>query len=337
MSAFGLSRAALAQFGAVFGPNGEMLSDAKTGLDALERLIETRFGRILELAAKTGPAKLSAMADMWEQTVARMGDALKALVMPIVERLSGWLKFIMDTGWLDRFASGMAEAFGIAGGATANPIDAIMAKALALAEQLPQIMHNAAMAFARVMEAVFGKFDQLVGILSGDTLGLRLDRMIQAALPDWMFGTGKKVFGTQWLSGGPTKTQVLAGFDAEIARRERDAVGQGSMAMLTERLSRLMPPRESRVAELLARFRQTATAATLPTDPNPELGWGTLAAPMVSTASSSRETARNTRQMADSLRDLRATVWGGGSRTRGAVSSVEAQIALARALGYGIG
>jgi hypothetical protein len=180
----------LAQFGAVFGPNGEMLSDAKTGLDALERLIETRFGRILELAAKTGPAKLSAMADMWEQTVARMGDALKALVMPIVERLSGWLKFIMDTGWLDRFASGMAEAFGIAGGATANPIDAIMAKALALAEQLPQIMHNAAMAFARVMEAVFGKFDQLVGILSGDTLGLRLDRMIQAALPDWMFGAG---------------------------------------------------------------------------------------------------------------------------------------------------
>lgn len=353
MSAFGIGRGALAEFGAKFGPNGEMLSTAKEMLDALERLIETRFGRALELAANTGQAKMSALADMWEQSVARLGDALKRLVMPAVDQLAGWFRFMLQGGWIDQFATRLGSAFGIAGDAIKSPMDFVISHLLAVAENLPDMLKTAAQAFSDIMDRVFGKWDAMTKILAGGTLGLRLDRMVQETLPTWMFGADappwakamlKAVPGIGLFAGARSKREVLADFDAEIKRREDMLTQPAFMAAITEALAPGSKTTDygaivkSRAAQLFLQMRALPASATVvPGDPDPSAGWGKLAAPIADTATATRATAKHTREMADAFRDLRGTMFGGGQRTRGAVSSIEAQIALARALGMGIG
>lgn len=355
MSAFGISRGALAEFGAKFGPNGEMLSSAQEMLDALERLINTRFGRALELAANSGQAKMSALADMWEQSVARIGDAVKRMVMPVVDRLGSWLQFMLTSGWLDALSNKLGAAFGMIGKDAPDRIDNVMATVLAVAEKLPDLMKNAAAVFAEGIKVAVDQLVKAVSYLSAGTLGLRIDRSMQEALPDYMFGPNaptwvkavmRSIPGIGMFLGARSKAEVLAGFDEEIKRREALAA-KSTYAFLDATQGQILsagsgsmsgPTIDQLRMSYLQAFKSMGAAGTaLPYDPNPEQGWGRLAAPITDTANASRATARNTREMADAFRDMRGTLFGGGQRARGAVSSIEAQIALARALGTGIG
>lgn len=339
LAAFGLSRQALEEFGALFDPNGELLSDAQTTLDALARLIETRFGAALDLAASTGQAKLSALADMWEQTLARLGDAIKLMIMPIVDRLGEWLQWLQRSGWLETFAARLGAVFGKVGADALTPLDRVMAAVLAMAERLPDLLRTAAEWFGKALEHSTRSLTKLLDILEAGTLLLRIDRSIQASLPSWMFGPG-------WGSGMlRSKEQVVADFDREIRRREE------AVARAREREGKALIqsfgaiPEQAglgtRMRQILASFETARTGgrltAGLPQDPRPELGWGRLLPAIAKTADAGLETARNTRTIADTLRDMRLTMFGGGPRARAAVSSIEVEIALARALGYGIG
>lgn len=354
---FGLSEAALSQFAENVGPDGKIVREAKNMLDALERLITTRFGQTLELAANTGQAKMSALADVLEQTVARLGDALKRMVMPVVDALSGWLRYLKDSNWIDQFAERLGAAFHIAGNAVTSPIDYMVSHVLALAEHLPDILKTAAETFSDIMDRVFGKWEDLSKVISGGTLGLRIDRAIQEMLPSYMFGVDAPeplksligaIPGIGLFAGARSKREVLAGFDEEIKRREAAGATSPVLTAITEALmpgtkrpdyTKLIDNRAATLMEGMskARTRYEQEGAVLPTDTQPDQGWGKLAAPIADTAAATRATAKHTREMADAFRDLRGTMFGGGQRTRGAVSSIEAQIALARALGMGIG
>lgn len=336
MSAFGLSRQALSQFGAQFGKNGEMLSTAREMLDALERLINTRFGRALELAANTGQAKLSALADIWEQTVARLGDALKAGVMPIVDRFASWLQFLTKSGWLDQFVARLTAALQPAGQTVLGPIDVIMATVLAMAEKLPALLRSAGEWFGKALQMATAGLINIVDRISTGTLALEIDRAFQASLPDWAFDANL----------GRSKQQVLTDFDVEIKRRMINAemARRASARALGKDFSDIptVVGLDARRDELLRQFSRFTPASGVPTSNadwfNATGGLGEMVEPAMSeTARASRDTARNTRETADALRDMRATMFGGGRRTQSVVSNIEAQIALARALGYGIG
>lgn len=334
LSSFGISRAALAQYGAVFGPNGELLSGAETSLNAIEKLINTRFGRALELAANTGQARLSALADMWEQAVARLGEALKRFVMPVVERLGEWLKWLQESGWLNQLAERLGAVFGNIGSNALGPIDTIMATVLAVAERLPQLLKVAGEWFGVALNNATAGLVMVVDMLSSGAIG----SLARAQAHEAWAATGLSFNRAGRLRDAAAWREVAASQMAEAqAKRDLNAkrMAKGFSAIPSEAG---IPERRNAILQEFAKARASgALAGGLPQDQHPELGWGNLIPAIARTAHATGETARNTRSMAESLRDLRATVWGGGRRTHATVSSIEAQIALARALGYGIG
>lgn len=332
MSAFGLSRRALAQFGAQFSKNGEIMSTAREMLDALERLINSRFGRALELAANTGQAKLSALADIWEQTVARLGDALKAGVMPIVDRLSTWLQFLTKSGWLDQFVARLTAAFQPAGQTVLGPIDVIMASVIALAEKLPDILKIAGQWFGQALSAAVSGLTDFLDLLTSGALGAYAKAAyyeqlhVMAGGPAWFeeADSYRKLAESLMLKSSTERE----GRQRDVMRGLRDIPTASGWTDRREELLRQV-----------TRFKPASGVPTSNADWfNATGGLGAMVEPAMSdTARASRDTARNTRETADALRDMRATMFGGGRRTQSVVSSIEAQIALSRALGYGIG
>jgi hypothetical protein len=331
MSAFGIGKAALAEFGAKFGPNGEMMSTATEMLTALERLINTRFGRALDLAANTGKAKMSAMVDIWQQIVARFGDSLKAGLMPVFDRISQWLTWILNSGYLDNLAARLAAVFGTIGTNTLGPLDKIMATMLAMAERLPQLLKVAGEWFGTALTNATAGLMWMVDMLSSGAIGSRARAAaLDAYAESGLSGNRKerRQDAAAWRSAA--ESQMNSAFVTRSLYAKQAAMG---FAAIPDAAG--IPERRDQI--LRAFGMMDKGGSKLPSDPDPGAGWGRTAAAITNTSTATRETARNTREIADNFRDLRGTMFGGGNRARGAVSSIEAQIALARALGYGIG
>lgn len=95
---FGLNKAMLAQEGLKFDKNGALLSSAREAMDAIERLVEKRYGDIFDKLGKTGGASLASVKDAYDSLLISFGNleltAFKTLAPPIIEMMDKLTKFL---------------------------------------------------------------------------------------------------------------------------------------------------------------------------------------------------------------------------------------------------
>ena len=105
LSMFGLNKAMLAQEGLKFDKNGALLSSAKEAMDALERLVEKRYGDIFNKLGATTGANLASVKDAYDSLLITFGQleltAFKTLAPPaimLMEKLTTFLDQLKTNG-----------------------------------------------------------------------------------------------------------------------------------------------------------------------------------------------------------------------------------------------
>ncbi len=111
LSGFGLSKAQFKGQGIKFDSNGVLLSSAKETLDALERIVDSKYGNILEKIAGNTNSKLASLASAWQSVMRKAGDAIKILVLPVIEKLTARLNDLATNGGIERFAQSFIKNF----------------------------------------------------------------------------------------------------------------------------------------------------------------------------------------------------------------------------------
>lgn len=112
LSGFGLSKAQFKMQGIRFDADGRLLSSARETLDALSRIVESKYGDILNKIAGNTSSKLASLESSWLTALRQIGNALKTVLIPILERLTGALDRINAHGGLEKWARNVIANFG---------------------------------------------------------------------------------------------------------------------------------------------------------------------------------------------------------------------------------
>ena len=115
LAGMGMNRRQFAQQGVQFDPQGRLLSSARDTLDALDRIVQAKYGGILDAVSGTTNAKLATLTDRWQQALRTIGTVLGTELLPHIERLANWLDNLEKSGTLTMWAQRAVAAFRIVG------------------------------------------------------------------------------------------------------------------------------------------------------------------------------------------------------------------------------
>jgi hypothetical protein len=110
MSGFGLNKQQFMRQGIKFDGDGKLLSSAKDTLNALERIIGTKYGGILSRMASTTNSRLASLGSAWTRFSEQAGNVLAKALLPQVERLTKWLDTFQSESAFLRWMSQMGVA-----------------------------------------------------------------------------------------------------------------------------------------------------------------------------------------------------------------------------------
>lgn len=111
---FGITRAALEREGIKFDKGGQLLSDVRNTLEAIERIVQTKFSAISQIMAGTFEQRMSNLGDVWNRLLDRFGQAWLPFIGKITETSQNVLGFLTDSSWVGNLSeklSGFFEGF----------------------------------------------------------------------------------------------------------------------------------------------------------------------------------------------------------------------------------
>jgi hypothetical protein len=138
LSAMGMNRNDFIEQGIKFDANGKLLSSATDAMDALERIVNSRYGNILDEFAKTPEAKRASLEDAGEKVMRSIGNGLLRASAPTMEAVTKVFTGLTSSGVLDEVVNRITFSFLGAFGADKTEIVARFAsKVLAFFDELP--------------------------------------------------------------------------------------------------------------------------------------------------------------------------------------------------------
>lgn len=310
LSHFGITQKQLASFGAIQG-------NAKSMLDAIEKMANDKFGSIFETMANTGSAKLSSLQDMWQQFMEKTGGALMNWLGPTLDRLGQWGRYLFDSGWLDKL-TGQLSALGSGDGSW---LDRPVAMLLALAENLPSMFEAAGKVLANAFEYVQKTMQQaFMPIMSGS-----MSEMLTMA---WVKATPAIMFASRDESGVHRKQRRLEELQGQSVVKEAAYMLDNPInayQSLTMPAANAIEKVSARTDEILASMAAFRASGGLPTDPDPSAGWGKAVADSMTQPLDA--IAKHTASMDSNLqawtKDLKRFVIGGASAAEMGLSPVD--------------
>jgi len=111
LSGAGLSKLDFMKQGIKFDAQGSLLSSTRDTMNALERIINSKYGGILDKVANTTNAKLATVKDKWEEVLRKAGDALTKYLNPALDKLSAWLENIGKDKNFEKFLQNIGKNF----------------------------------------------------------------------------------------------------------------------------------------------------------------------------------------------------------------------------------
>lgn len=107
----GLNRPLLIKFGLKFDGQGKLLSSANEAIDAVKRVVESKYGGILDKMANTTNAKLATLGDKWESLKVKVGNALTKYAIPAISKLTETIDKIEKSEGFDKFLQRLGGNF----------------------------------------------------------------------------------------------------------------------------------------------------------------------------------------------------------------------------------
>jgi len=111
LSGAGLSKLDFMRKGIKFDAQGSLLSSSRKTMDALESIINDRYGTILDKVANTTASKLATARDKWEQNLRKIGDAIIKYLNPALDKLSVFLDKLDKDRSFDKFLKNLGDNF----------------------------------------------------------------------------------------------------------------------------------------------------------------------------------------------------------------------------------
>lgn len=141
LAAMGVTRTDFASKGIKFDGSGQLKSSAKDSMDALEAIINERFGNILEKMSNTPEAKRASLEDAGEKVMRTIGDGLLKATAGGMEAWTKVLQALTESGVILEVVNKNVDALmGILGGDKADRAAWIVASILGFFYDLPDVL-----------------------------------------------------------------------------------------------------------------------------------------------------------------------------------------------------
>lgn len=308
LTAFGLSRSQFREQGIQFDGNGKLLSGTRETLDALERIINQKYGGIFTVMQSTTEAKLASLSDAWQKFTVAVGGGIATVLTPGIERMGRALTALVDSGVLQEVVASISQSImGIQALSSDDGLLRVIANISAFMKNLPGMIESIGRISAGFLELWFDGIKTFINALT-------------AGLPALLGSVGQtlaaglsRIAGSLNLTQGMQTAMGVAG--GVLSAGLGDPLA-GADDMFN-RMKQFMKPGD-----------QTLPAATG--------GWGKLSEIAQEQDDKLGAIATNTRETRDFLA-LRQQTLGGGSLARLGVSSAEMAAAGAGRMKAGMG
>lgn len=301
LTAFGLSRAQFRDQGIQFDGQGKLLSSARDTMDALERIVNQKYGKIFETMGQTTGAKLASLADAWERFQATIGDGIARNLTPVVERLTESISRLVDSGVLADVVTKLADSLaGLSALSSQDGMNQFVARAASFVSMVPEMLSYAALAVRETINTI------------GDGISLLFQRLGNT------LAVGAK---TAMESAGFAFRALFAGMEQMGIAFAKSEVGKGVGAAIGV-VSASAPDMFGREGEFLARMSGANPTMGLPVAGG---DWGKVTAEESEKQTETlKSIERSSRESADAL-NLRRQTLGGGALAALGVTAAELQ------------
>jgi hypothetical protein len=166
---FGINKSMLESVGAIFDKKGGFVGGINEAFDVLERLTSSpAFASIRELMEGSINVRLSNALDALTLAMQDAGKAIAIIVIPPIERAAELIRFLAESGFLERVVNTWAKFLGMGGDDSALARTVAMIAALFL--ELPNLIKLAWMTFQVFVVRMAKAVDNLLEALRNITL-----------------------------------------------------------------------------------------------------------------------------------------------------------------------
>lgn len=328
LSAMGITKADFAAQGIEFDGQGKLLSSAEKSMAALEAIVETRFGGILEKMASTPEAKRASLEDAGERALRIIGMGILKTQGPLVDALTKNLNAAIDSGVLAEVVGKASnEVFAALNlGGQGDAVTGIMARVLAFVEVVPGNIAkgiaflrdftgaavNNVVEFFRMVEDRVDQFAARLTLMMGQA------QVVTQAIAD-------AIAAPAWQAGGILSRAINNAMT--MGQVGEAAIGIGGQYNPAYRALPKAPDFQgvnpSRVGEIEARIREamSRTQASIP-DTSGMSFFSRMASPSPE-AKALEEIADNTREIADKTVNISELIFGGRERASKGIALID--------------
>ena len=323
----GLSPEDLISKGLKFSKSNEYLGDAKTALNAIEQLVNEKYGKLSKEMASSPAAAFASLGDQAEQALIQIGRVLTVNLLPVFTKFSSLLEKMVNDGGFAKITNMFMKLLD-----TKNIGDKFIDTVLTLyvtLQNLPQIMQTVKFTFLTTFNQMRESLIKFTSIMAGLFIGtaiyvgiarivtafLELKKAVQAVTAA---GVVAKAIATD---GASIAAAIAAGIGAIVAWQ---GIQYGLDKMLPEqKIDPNKPPPPIDIAGQVKKFKQelegTPTANMLEALQNAAVtGIETDAIKGTKSGNNTvlndiRQNTKNTAENTQKLNDIQDRVLGGGS------------------------
>ena len=318
LSMFGLSKSMFTAQGIKFDAGGSLVSSAKETFDALLRIIDTKYSKILDKMSKTTESKLASLQDKWEGAMRSLGAGLIDVLTPVVDYLTKFLDKLTTSGAMtdlvNRFLSpfnGFTEA--LTNGDAQAAVDRLLASISGFVSSIPAIIQSTFENVGKLFTNIFAHARQMAAEL-GLTKDPRYNEFARKA-------GNIASFESSGLYSKERATRELADLESRYGFRSNPDIMAGvDFGKVYTDTQKFIDGIIEKIGK--AKLPETATGA-----PKPEGPVGNIADTAKPIADETNDLllriAKNTKDSADALTLRRETLGGG---TMGAIGLTGAEV-----------
>lgn len=323
----GLSPEDLISKGLKFSKSNEYLGDAKTALNAIEQLVNEKYGKLSKEMASSPAAAFASLGDQAEQALIQIGRVLTVNLLPVFTKFSSLLEKMVNDGGFAKITNMFMKLLD-----TKNIGDKFIDTVLTLyvtLQNLPQIMQTVKFTFLTTFNQMRESLIKFTSIMAGLFIGtaiyvgiarivtafLELKKAVQAVTAA---GVVAKAIATD---GASIAAAIAAGIGAIVAWQ---GIQYGLDKMLPEqKIDPNKPPPPIDIAGQVKKFKQelegTPTANMLEALQNAAVtGIETDAIKGTKSGNNTvlndiRQNTKNTAENTQKLNDIQDRVLGGGT------------------------
>jgi uncharacterized protein (DUF697 family) len=308
--------------GIKFDGSGQLISSTQETMDAVEAIVNEKFGRLSESMASGPAAKFASLFDNLGRAARILGQSILRVTMPAIERIGQALENLLNSGAIEKIVQGFEKLFNPE--KIGNALVDALAWMMAALEKAPTVIEE----FGSKIRKSFNTVIDILKTFGAMWLAVTAFKVISSivTLIKTIYGVAqamRAVGVAQALIealGGPAGLLVVAaavGATAYAYHKISEAIGG------FEDPTEGMPKKDPNIKELYEKYRKQMDGVGAPKENKPIDGSNPTTSPTLAPATA---TARNTANMVELQKrsiELQRQILGGGTVGGKGIAAVE--------------